>query len=74
MSYPMPRQGLSGEVTRGMRPGKTKSKTASTETRLVRSGKERRPVGETVAYRVRTGVGEQSGRAFRPLGNVCFLL
>lgn len=70
----MPRQGLSGEVTHGMRPGKTKIKTASTETRLVRSGKERQPVGGTVAYRVKTGVGEQSGRAFRPLGNVCFLL
>lgn len=70
----MPKQGLSGEMTHGMRPGKTKIKTASTETRLVRSGKERRPVGETVAYRVKTGVGEQSGRAFRPLGNVCFLL
>lgn len=58
----MPRQGLSGEVTRGMRPGKTKSKAASTETCLARSGKGRRPAGETVAY-IRTGVGEQSGRA-----------
>lgn len=70
----MPRQGLSGEVTRGMRPGKTKSKTASTETCEARSGKGRRPVGQTGEYRVRTGEGEQSGRAFRPLGNACFLL
>lgn len=71
----MPRQGLSGEVSAWDEAredmGKTKSKTSSTETHLAtfREGKG----GQwAVACSVRTGLGEQSGRAFRPLGNAFY--
>ena len=72
----MPRQGLSGEATRGMRPGKTWGRQRAKL--LVRKhtwpvqGRERWPVGKTVACSVRKGLGEQSGRAFRPLGNAFY--
>lgn len=54
--------------------GQTKSKTASAERRLVCSGNGK--IASIQSYGIqccRKGLGEQAGRAFRPLGNVCFL-